>query len=154
MTDIRQIGWPLLAAAALIGACAGSEDTRQQKDELGATAGDSAALAADERRVTSVMIGKRVGPMNRIIEPTTEFGPRDTVHLSVATAGTGGAVRLTTAWRFQTGEIVQQGEEAALAGGQNTAFRLSRPKGLKAGTYKVVTFLGQDSVDTKVFVVK
>jgi hypothetical protein len=38
--------------------------------------------------------------------------------------------------------------------GKNTLFQLSQPKGLKPGTYKVVLFLGDDSVDTKVFAVK
>ena len=48
---------------------------------------------------------------------------------------------------------MQQPTEA-IQTGQNTAFQLSQPKGLKPGTYKVIVFLGGDSVDTKVFVVK
>ena len=42
----------------------------------------------------------------------------------------------------------------ARTGGENTAFSLSQPKGFKPGTYKVVVLLDDDSVDTKVFVVK
>ena len=60
---------------------------------------------------------------------------------------------LTAAWRYQSGEIVEQSTEQVRPGA-NTAFSLAKPKGLKPGTYKVVLFLGDDSVDTKVFAVK
>ena len=99
------------------------------------------------------MIGKRIGAGNRVIEPTFEFAPQDTVHLSVSTEGSSGAESLTAAWRSQTG-IIQQSSLPVAPAGENTAFALSQPKGFKAGTYKVVLFLGEDSVDTKVFVVK
>ena len=61
---------------------------------------------------------------------------------------------LTAAWRYQSGQIVEQSVQAARPGGENTVFDLSQPKGLKPGTYKVVLFLGGDSVDTKVFMVR
>jgi hypothetical protein len=99
------------------------------------------------------MIGKRVGTGNMITEPTFQFSPLDTVHVSIATEGSG-AGQLTAAWRSQGGEILQKGSEFARTGGENTAFSLSQPKGLKPGTYKVVVLLNDDSVDTKVFVVK
>jgi hypothetical protein len=95
-----------------------------------------------------------VGEGNRVIEPTFEFAPRETVYVSVATQGTGGAASLTAAWRSQSGEIVQQSSLPVAPAGENTAFQWSQPKGLKPGTYKVVLFLGDDSADTKVFVVK
>jgi hypothetical protein len=38
--------------------------------------------------------------------------------------------------------------------GGNTAFHLSPPTPLKPGTFKVILFLGDDSVDTKVFAVR
>ena len=62
------------------------------------------------------------------------------------------AARLTS--RAQNGEILQKTSEFARTGGENTAFGLTQPKGLKPGTYKVVVLLNDDSVDTKVFVVK
>ena len=96
---------------------------------------------------------KRVGTGNLITEPTFQFSPTDTVHVSIATEGSG-AGQLTAAWRSQSGEILQKASEFARTGGENTAFSLSQPKGLKPGTYKVVVLLDDDSVDTKVFVVK
>jgi hypothetical protein len=98
------------------------------------------------------MIGKQVGAGNMITEPTFQFSPKDTVHISVGTEGRGEGA-LTAAWRSQSGEILQKSTEPVRTAGENTAFSLSQPKGFKPGTYKVVVFLDSDSVDTKVFVV-
>ena len=143
-----------LLAGLLATACSRSESPEQR--EVGAAGTDSAALAAtapEGLEVASVMIGKRVGPGNLVTEPTFEFSPRDTVHVSVATEGSGSGT-LTAAWRSQSGEIVQKTSESAGETGGHAAFRLSQPRGLKPGTYKVIVFLDNDSVDTKVFVVK
>ncbi len=154
MAHIRRVGAQVAVVAVLAGGCSGSEESRSA---AGAT--DSAALAASagtpvELQVSNVMIGRRIGPGNRITEPTFEFAPKDTVYVSVATQGTGGAEALTAAWRSQSGEILQKSSEPVPPAGENTQFSLSQPKGLKPGTYKVIIFLGEDSVETKVFVVK
>ena len=149
---MTRVHW--LALGAVLAAC-GSGESRAAGTE--SAAADSATLAATaasaERKVTSVMIGRRIGTGNRVIEPTFEFAPSDTVYLSVSTEGSQGADSLTAAWRSQTG-IMEQPRLPVGAAGENTAFSLIQPKGLKPGTYKVVLFLGEDSVDTKVFVVK
>jgi len=117
------------------------------------SAKDAAANPA-QLKVSNVMIGRRVGAGNHVTEPTFQFAPQDTVYVSVGTSGSSGADHLTAAWRSQTGEVVQQSSEPIPATGQNAAFQLAKPKGLKPGTYKVIIFLGDDSVETKVFVVK
>ena len=155
MAHITRSGAQLTAVAALAVACSGSEGSRAA-GETGAT--DSAALAASagpaELRVSNVMIGKRVGAGNRIVEPTFQFTPKETVYVSVGTEGSDGNGSLTAAWRFQDGEILLKSSEPVPAAGENAQFSLSQPKGLKQGTYKVILFLNEDSVDTKVFVVK
>jgi hypothetical protein len=156
MAHIMQVGL-LAIVPVLVGACGGSGESRHGGAESGAT--DSAAAAASSassavRRVSNVMIGRRVGPTNRITDPTFQFAPQDTVYVSVGTEGAGGAGTLTAAWRSQSGEILQQSSEPVGPAGENTAFHLSRPTGLKPGTYKVVVFLGDDSVDTKAFAVR
>ena len=146
------VGALSVISTVLLVACSGSE--RSRKEETGG-AGDSAksiAAAATPRRVSLVMIGKGAG--SRVTEPTFQFAPQDTVYLSVATEGSGGATSVSAAWRSQSGEIVQQSSEPIPPGGENVAFTLAQPKGLKPGTYKVVVFLGNDSVDAKVFAVK
>lgn len=156
MAHIAQVGSPLVVFAALAGACGRSDESGPASAKGGAT--DSAALAASAsgstvRRVSNVMIGKRIGPGNRMTEPTFQFAPEDTVYVSVATEGGGGTGVLTAAWRSQSGEVLQQ-STAPVRPGENAVFQLSQPKALKPGTYKVILFLGDDSVDTKVFVVK
>ena len=142
---------PLVVLAALAGACGRSDESAATHTAMADSAKDAAPV---ELRVSNVMIGKRIGAGNHITEPTFQFAPQDTVYVSVGTSGSKGTDHLTAAWRFQTGEIVQQSSEPIPTAGENTAFQLSKPKGLKPGTYKVVMFLGDDSVDAKVFVVK
>ena len=157
MAHITQGGAPLAviaALAALAGACSGSEGSRAAGEMV-----DSAALAASaasptELHVSNVMIGRQIGPGNRITEPTFQFAPHDTVFVSVATEGAGEGATLTAAWRSQSGEILLKSSEPVPAAGENTQFRLSQPKGFKPGTYKVIVFLGGDSVETRVFAVK
>ena len=110
--------------------------------------------AGGQLRVSNVMIGRKIGAGNHVTDPTFQFTPQDTVYVSVATAGSGGSDHLTAAWRSQTGEILQQSSEPLPPAGENAVFRLSQAKGLKPGTYKVILFLGDDSADAKVFVVK
>ena len=153
MAHIAQVGAPLAMVAALAGACGGSDQSREAESGAASDSAAAAKVAAGPRHISNVMIGKRIGSGNRMTDPTFQFAPQDTVYLSVATEGSSGPEKITTAWRSQTGEVLQQPTEA-IKPGENTAFQLSQPKGLKPGTYKVIIFLGGDSVDTKVFAVK
>lgn len=150
MAHITQAGSRLAVVAALAGACSGAEESRPVGRETEMT--DS--VVTTELRVSNVMIGRRIGPGNRITEPTFEFAPQDTVYVSVATVGAGEPATLTAAWRSQSGEILQKSSEPVGEAGENTQFRLSQPKGLRPGTYKVIVFLGADSVETRVFAVR
>ena len=157
MAHVRPAGAQLVAIAMLAGACSRSEQSRPARVGTGVT--DSAAPAGSasrsgELRISNVMIGRQVGRGNLITEPTFEFAPKDTIHVSVGTTGSGGASTLTAAWRSQSGEILQQTSEPVRHAGENIAFHLSQPKGLKPGTYKVIVFLDDDSVETKVFLVR
>jgi len=141
-------GAPVVLLTSFI-ACGGSKGDHGIQTGRADTAVQSVKL-----KVSNVMIGKRIGTGKHITEPTFQFAPTDTVYLSVGTSGSGGADHLTAAWRSQTGEVLQQSSQPIPAPGENATFQLSRSKGLKAGTYKVVVFLGNDSADTKVFAVK
>ena len=151
MAHLSHLPAPLMVLTVLAGACGRSDESGATRTAMA----DSAKEAAPaELRVSNVMIGKKIGAANHITEPTFQFAPLDTVYISIGMSGSKGADHLTTAWRFQTGEIVQQSNAPIPQAGENAAFELSKPKGLKVGTYKVVVFLGDDSVDAKVFVVK
>ena len=151
MAHIRRTG--VAVAAALAGACTSAEN-RAAGGEVGTA--DTAVTASSDRtelRVSNVMIGRQIGPGNHITEPTFQFAPQDTVYVSVATEGAGEAT-LTAAWRSQSGEILQKSSAPVPEAGENVEFRLSQPKGFKPGTYKVIVFLGSDSVETRVFAVR
>ena len=150
MAHITPVAAPLTMVVALTAACSGSEEARLAAEKTVAT--DSAVTT--ELRVSSVMIGRQIGPGNRITEPTFQFAPQDTVHVSVATEGAVEGGTLTAAWRSQSGEILKKSSEPVRPAGENTGFHLSQPKGLKPGTYKVIVFLGGDSVETRVFAVR
>jgi hypothetical protein len=138
-----------VTAIAALAACGGSADESGNRTAMADTAAKPVAL-----KISNVMIGKRIGAGNHVTEPTFQFAPADTVYISVGTSGSTGPDHLTSAWRSQTGEVVQQSSQPIPSAGQNAAFQWSQPKGMKPGTYKVVVFLGNDSADTKVFVVK
>jgi hypothetical protein len=140
--------------AALLGACSVHEKSQSEETARAADSAKATAAASPLRRVSMVMIGKQVGAGNRVTEPTFQFAPQDTVYISVATEGSTGPDTLTAAWRSQNGEILQQSSALVPRAGENVAFNYSQPKGLKPGTYKVILFLGDDSVDSKVFAVK
>jgi len=152
MSQISRAQSGLIAAAALIGGCGGSDESARLAAQK-AAADSAAAAASAPRKVSGVMIGSRVDSIGRVTEPTFQFAPTETVYVSVGTSGSTGTTSLTAAWRYQSGEILEQSTEQVRPGA-NTAFSLAKPKGLKPGTYKVVLFLGDDSVDTKVFAVK
>jgi len=154
MPQILQMASPLALLTVLAAACGGSGESRQVGAETAAADSAAAASRSTETRVSNVMIGSQMGADGRISLPSFEFTPKDTVYVSVTTEGPLEGARLTAAWRSQSGEILQQSAESVRPRGENTVFHLSEGKGLKPGTYKVVVFLADDSVDTKVFVVK
>ena len=153
MSQITRTESGLIAAAALAVGCGGSDEAARLAAQKAAADSAAAAEASAPRKVSGVMIGSRVDSIGRVTEPSFQFAPKETVYVSVATSGNTGSTGLTAAWRYQSGEIVEQSTEQVRPGA-NTAFSLAKPKGLKPGTYKVVLFLGDDSVDTKVFAVK
>jgi len=153
MAEITRAESALIAAAALAVGCGGSDEAARLAAQKAAADSAAAAEASAPRKVSGVMIGSRVDSIGRVTEPTFQFAPKETVYVSVGTSGNTGSTGLTAAWRYQSGEILEQSTEQVRPGA-NTAFSLAKPKGLKPGTYKVVLFLGDDSVDTKVFAVK
>jgi hypothetical protein len=149
MPRIIAQGWQVGVTAVVAAACGRQDASQQSGTESAAAVAVAATPAASaEPKVVGVMIGRRLGAGNRVIEPTFEFTAIDTVFVSVSATGTG---TLTAAWRAQGGQVLRQASAPVPAPGENAAFSLAEPKGLKPGTYKVIVFLGGDSVDTKLF---
>ena len=86
----RRMLLPAALTAAVLVACGKSDKgTETAAVDPAARAADSAAQAAKTgpQRLATVMIGKRLGPENRIAEPTFQFAPTDTVYVSAGIQG-------------------------------------------------------------------
>jgi hypothetical protein len=155
------IAWKVLPAATavvLLG-CGGSRDrgTETAAVDTAARAADSAAHAARSGplRLGTVMIGKKLGPENRIAEPTFQFAPQDTVYVSAGIQGAPAEGQLSARWLAQTGKTLDS-TAAPIAAGDTTnkEFHLAPAKGWQPGTYLVTLFLNGDSVEAKTFAVR
>jgi hypothetical protein len=122
-----------------------------------ARAADSAvhAAAAGPQRVANVMIGKRLGPQNRIAEPTFQFVPGDTVYVSMGVQGAPAEGSVATRWLAQTGKTLDSTAQPITVGDSaNKEFHLAQEKGWQPGNYLVTIYLNGDSVDSKTFAVR
>ena len=101
------------------------------------------------------MIGKKLGPENRIAEPTFQFAPEDTVFVSVGIQGAPAEGNLSARWLAQTGKTLDStGTSIAAGDTTNKEFHLAPPKGWQQGTYLVTLYLNGDSVQAKTFAVR
>jgi hypothetical protein len=146
----------VLAGLALLG-CGGSRSSESAADSASRARADSAAKVASQKfGVSTVMIGKRLGAENRIAEPTFQFGPQDTVYLSVGTKGTTSSATIATKWISPKKQVVDSSSRSVQPKGpEATEFHVAPPaKGWPVGVYAVTVYLDGDSVDGKTFAVK
>ena len=146
-------------AATALAACGG----QSREQEMETAAADSAARVADSAahaassgplRVSSLMIGKRLGAENRIAEPTFQFASQDTVFVSVGLEGAPADAQLSARWLAQTGKVLDSTSQSISEAPTTTEFHLAQPKGWQPGTYLVTLFLNGDSVEAKTFAVR
>jgi hypothetical protein len=106
--------------------------------------------------VTSLTLGKEIGPDKRTAAATDTFGPRDTIYLSVETAGTGHA-KLRALWSYVKGDKTAKVDDTTIefdaSGPAVNEFHISKPSGWPKGDYKVEVFLNDSAapVATKTF---
>lgn len=154
----RRMLLPAALTAAVLVACGKSDKgTETAAVDPAARAADSAAQAAKTgpQRLATVMIGKRLGPENRIAEPTFQFAPTDTVYVSAGIQGAPSAGSITARWLAQGGKTLDSSSTTIGAGDTgNKEFHLAPAKGWKPGTYMVMLYLNGDSAEAKTFAVK
>ena len=159
--DFARMLVPVTFAALSLAACGGGgrdQGTESAAADPAKRAADSAAHAATTGplRVANVMIGKRLGPENRIAEPTFQFAPQDTVYVSVGVQGAPSEGNLSARWLAQTGKTLDSTSQPISA--DNAAaikeFHLAPAQGWRPGTYMLTLYLNGDSVDAKTFAVK
>ncbi len=174
-THMKTIRSPLILAAALASALALSACGK--KDESASpipanpppsataptmtpapasTAGMAPASSATTASVTlnTVELGSTVDANNKILASGTSFAPKDTIYASVDTSGNGAAT-VSAKWTYQDGQTVHEDSKTINAmGAETTAFMISKPGGLPAGSYKVDIALNGNQVASKDFTVK
>jgi hypothetical protein len=134
----------VLTMPLLVGACSKKSDQMQ-----------SQSSQTSQVTVTSVDLGKNVGPDNRVTDKSETFGPNDVIYATVLTDGSSPNAVLRTTWMFQDGQVVAQSERVIAPNGQTaTEFHIEKPDGLPPGRYRVVVSLDGNPVQTKEFEVK
>ena len=152
-----------LAAALALSACGKQDDSASQAPVEPPPAAEPAATPAAPpaameagAAVTfgSVELGSTVDANNKIVASGTSFAPTDTIYASVDTSGNGSAT-LAAKWTYQDGQTVHEDSKSLDASGpETTAFMISKPSGLPAGSYKVEISLDGNQVASKDFSVK
>jgi hypothetical protein len=157
--DFARMLRPVTFATVSLAACGGGRDkvTESAAVDTAKRAADSAAHAAatGPLRVANVMIGKRLGPANRMAEPTFQFVPQDTVYVSVGIQGAPASGNLSARWLAQNGKTLDSTSQSISAdSAAYKEFHLAPAKGWNPGTYLLTLYLNGDSVMAKTFAVK
>jgi hypothetical protein len=106
-------------------------------------------------RVTSVDLGKGITADKMVANSTSDFSPRDTIYVSVATEGASAAASLKARWTFEDGQVVDETTQSvAPTGPARTEFHISKPSGWPVGKYKVEITLDGGLAGSKDFEVK
>jgi len=108
-------------------------------------------------KVTSIDLGKAIGPDKKVTDPTTTFGPKDTIYAVVSSEGSGPDVKLTAKWTFgDKGQPVGSEDKTVTPNGSAgaTEFHASKKSGWPVGHYKVEILADGTSAGTKEFEVK
>lgn len=122
----------------------------------GKTSDTAKPVEPGKLHVSMVMIGKGLGPDERISEPTLRFAPTDTVYVSVATEGTPPSSTLTAKVTFPTGKVKDSVSKTIQPKGaeQHTELHAAPPKGgWPIGSFLLTVYADGDSVDAKTFAV-
>ncbi len=103
--------------------------------------------------VLAVDLGKGLGADKKVTDPTTIFGPKDTIYASVATEGTATGVTLRAKWTYGDAGTVVHDENLSISptGPTNTEFQISKPTPWPAGKYKVEISANGTTVASKDF---
>jgi hypothetical protein len=105
--------------------------------------------------VSTLELGKAIGPDNKVTATMDTFGPRDTVYASVATTGVSTGSTLTAKWTFQTGQTVDSTTQSiSPTGPATTEFHIMKKTAWPVGKYKVAILLNGGSAMEKDFEIK
>jgi hypothetical protein len=101
-------------------------------------------------RVTDVQLGRSVNADSSIANPTASFTPRDTIYLSVSTAGVGSGT-ISVRWKYQERVVDEPKRKVSYRDLAATDFSLKSVAGFPPGEYSAEVFLDGQPVGTKTF---
>ena len=107
--------------------------------------------------VSVATLGSAVGANKKVITATQAFARKDTIYVSVDTAGSGTAT-LKAKWTYTTGgksvPVKEDSQTLQATGPSTSEFHISKPDGWPVGDYQVEVLLNDQVVQTKKFTVK
>ena len=110
---------------------------------------------AEPLAVSSLDLGKAIGPDKKVTDSKSDFGPRDTIYAAVGTTGASTGSTLTAKWTFQTGQVVDSTSQSiAPAGPATTEFHIMKKTAWPVGKYKVTVMLNGAPAKDKDFEIK
>jgi hypothetical protein len=113
------------------------------------------APAAAVFEIKTIEVGKGITPDKHVANPTSTFGLRDTIYVSVLSEGSAPSKTVVARWTYQNGQQVQeQTETIAPTGPAATEFHITKKSPWPAGKYKVEILVDGSSAGTKEFEVK
>lgn len=107
--------------------------------------------------VTSISLGKAIGPDKKVAALTDAFAKSDTIYAVVETSGSGNAT-LKAKWTYHKGDktatVNESSQTISATGPAASEFHISKPDGWPEGEYRVEIFLDDKPIGTKTFAVK
>ncbi|MDX2167798.1 MAG: hypothetical protein SF182_12065 [Deltaproteobacteria bacterium] len=143
----------LLLCCAAVAACK-KEEAPPPAPATAPAAPQAAAPAAFA--VTSLDLGKQLGPDKKVTESLTVFAAGDTIYASVGSTGASPNVALKARWTYEEdGQLVNESVQTiAPTGPAVTEFHIGKPSGWPPGKYKVVISANDQPVQSKMYEVK
>jgi hypothetical protein len=125
-----------------------------KKDSESPATKDVAMAPAEEVKISSVELGRHVGPDKKVTASEDDFTPRDTIYASVLTNGSAPNATVVARWTFEDGQVVKEDSRTIAPNGpEATEFHISKPSGWPKGKYKLTVSVG-GSTEAKDFEVK
>ena len=105
--------------------------------------------------VQGIELGKSIGADKKVSAPTTTFGRRDTIYVSVSTEGAAPSKTISAKWTYQGKQTVkEQTESIAPTGPAATEFHISKAGPWPVGKYSVAVAVDGAPAGSKDFEIK
>jgi hypothetical protein len=101
-------------------------------------------------RVTGIQLGRALNADNTIANPTTSFTPRDTIYVSVSTAGVGSGT-ISVRWIYGGRAVDESTKKVSYKDLAATDFSLKSVAGFPPGEYSAEVFLDGQPAGTRAF---